>query len=107
MTTQTGKYSPELTSFIVEHYNLGNSVEDIAEACNLPTRSIIAKLTSMGIYKKKQYLTKRGELPVKKEEYIDRLAAALNANVELLGSLEKVNKNVLKMLVEALEGERG
>ena len=117
------KYTNELTAKIVELYQDGTKdnvksslavVAQIAEylkqfnldaagvPMDVPERSIIAKLSSMGVYKKKEYLTKRGEVPIKKEEYIDRIAKHLAVNVELLESLEKVNKSVLVMLDNAL-----
>lgn len=65
-------------------------------------RSVIAKLSSIQVYKKKIYRTKRGEVPIKKEEYIEKLAVLLNVDVEQLESLEKVNKSVLAKLTEAL-----
>ena len=75
--------------------------------CNepVPDRSIIAKLSSLGVYKKKEYLTKRGEVPVKKEEYIDRIAKLLDVNAEFLESLEKVNKAVLALISLKLGAE--
>jgi hypothetical protein len=68
----------------------------------VPTRSIIAKLSSLEVYQKKQYLNKRGEVPVKKSEYIERIALLLNMNLELLESLEKVNKGVLEVIEREL-----
>ena len=75
--------------------------------CNepVPDRSIIAKLSSLGVYKKKEYLTKRGEVPIKKEEYIDRIAKLLDVNAEFLESLEKVNKAVLALISTRLGAE--
>lgn len=69
----------------------------------VPERSVIAKLSSLGIYKKKEYLTKRGETPIKKEEYIERIAALLDVNSDMLESLEKVNKSVLALLEQKLK----
>jgi hypothetical protein len=57
------------------------------------------------VYKRKEYTNKQGEAPVKKEEYVERIAILLDTNVELLESLEKVNKNVLKMLEAALKSD--
>lgn len=71
----------------------------------VPERSIIAKLSSLGVYKKKEYLTKRGEVPIKKEEYIDRIAKMLDCNAEFLESLEKVNKAVLALISSKLGAE--
>lgn len=96
------KYTPEVTTKLVEDYQSGASAEELAAQLDVPTRSVIAKLASLGIYQKKTYVNKRGETPIKKEEYIDRLAVLLNVNIDRLESLEKVNKNVLKLLEDAL-----
>jgi uncharacterized protein YxjI len=97
------KYTAEAAKKLADDYLAGVSPDDLALELNVPRRSVVAKLASMGIYKKQTYTNKRGEIPVKKEEYVERLANLLDVNVELLESLEKVNKNVLKMLEEALK----
>lgn len=99
------KYSKEITDKLVADYNggEGKSVAEIAAELDVPEKSIIAKLSSLGVYKKKVYLNKRGEPPVKKEEYIDRLAKLLDVNSDRLESLEKVNKSVLVLLEETLK----
>lgn len=96
------KYTPEVTTKLVADYQSGASAEELAAQLDVPTRSVIAKLASLGVYQKKTYVNKRGETPIKKEEYIDRLAVLLNVNIDRLESLEKVNKNVLKLLEDAL-----
>lgn len=107
------KYTPEITAQIAKDYQAGKSIEDIAYSIStyeddgtpieeVPIRSVIAKLSSLGVYKKKEYVNKRGEPPVKKEEYIDRIAALLDVNAEMLESLEKVNKSVLALLATRL-----
>ena len=89
------KYTPEITAQIAKDYQAGKSIEDIAYSIStyeddgtpieeVPIRSVIAKLSSLGVYKKKEYVNKRGEPPVKKEEYIDRIAALLDVNAEML-----------------------
>ncbi len=103
------KYTPEITEQIVKQYQSGVSIADIAAEIStpesvVPERSVIAKLSSLGVYKKKEYLTKRGEVPVKKEEYIERIAALLDVNSDILESLEKVNKSVLALLEVKLKG---
>lgn len=102
------KYTPEITAQIIKDYEAGISPANIAislstESENVPERSVIAKLSSLGVYKKKEYLTKRGEVPVKKEEYIERIAKLLDVNSEILESLEKVNKSVLALLETRLQ----
>lgn len=96
------KTSLQVVAEIAEYLKQFN-LDEFGVPMEVPERSIIAKLSSLGVYKKKEYRTKRGEVPVKKEEYIDRIAAHLNVNVELLESLEKVNKSVLLMLDNALK----
>jgi Zn-dependent peptidase ImmA (M78 family) len=97
------KYDKETTDQIIKLYQAGTSVTDLAAQFDVPERSIIAKLSSLGVYQKKEYLNKRGEKPVKKEEYIERIAELLDVNLELLESLEKANKNVLILLEKALQ----
>ena len=96
------KYTKEIEDQLTQMYQAEVPVEEIAAKLEVPVRSVIAKLSSLGVYKKKQYLTKQGTTPVKKDEYIDRIAALMQVNSELLESLEKANKNVLQMLEKAL-----
>ena len=96
------KYDKETTDKLTKDYLSGVPVDVLATELDVPERSIIAKLSSLGVYQKKPYLTKRGDLPIKKSEYIERLAVLLNTNLELLESLEKVNKTVLVLLEKAL-----
>ena len=97
------KYTKEITDKMMADYANEVSVDDIAAELDVPIRSVIAKLSSLGVYKKKQYTNKRGEVPIKKEEYIERIGALLDVNLDLLESLEKVNKSVLVMLEAALK----
>ncbi len=97
------KYTAELTKQLVADYEAGLTVEKIAETLQVPERSVIAKLSSLGVYRKKTYLNKRGEVPIKKAEHIEKLAKLLKVDVEQLESLEKVNKRVLELIQRALE----
>ena len=92
------RYNKELTDRIVEQYKSGQSAKQIAEGLGVADRSIIAKLSSLGVYQKKTYVNKRGEVPVKKYEMIERLAELLQVPSDQLESLEKVNKNVLVLI---------
>jgi sulfur carrier protein ThiS len=92
------KYTPESTKQLISDYQAGVTVDQLAEQLQVPERSIIAKLSSLGVYQKKQYLNKRGEVPTKKAAHIERIAELLKCNIELLESLEKVNKTVLVMI---------
>ena len=99
------KYTPETTNKLVEDYLAGVTVLALAEQLQVPERSIIAKLSSLGVYQKKQYVNKRGEVPIKKSEHIEKIAQLLNCNLELLESLEKVNKQVLLMIERNLDNK--
>jgi endonuclease III len=92
------KYTKEITDKLIEDYKLGIPVATLAQSLDVPERSIIAKLSSLGVYNKKSYVNKRGELPVKKSEHIARIAKLLDCDEEILESLEKVNKQVLKLI---------
>lgn len=96
------KYTKEITDRLVADYQAGTSIDDLAIKLDVPARSIIAKLSSLGVYQRRQYLNKRGEVPVKKSEYIERIGKLLDMNLELLESLEKVNKGVLAVIEREL-----
>ena len=92
------KYTKEITDNLVEQYKQGVSVATLATMLDVPERSVIAKLSSLGVYAKKQYVNKRGEVPIKKSAHIEHIATLLGCDEELLESLEKVNKQVLKLI---------
>ena len=96
------KYTKEITDKIVKDYQANIAVKEIAEGLRVPERSVVAKLSSMGVYQKQRYLNKRGEVPRKKFEMIEHLAQLLGVPSDQLESLEKVNKNVLKLLEQRL-----
>ncbi len=92
------KYTVEIIDLISERYSAKPDLETVTQLSHeleLSERSIIAKLSSLGIYKKKQYVTKAGTAPVRKEVYIDRIAMNLGIDVSLLECLEKVTKQAL------------
>jgi len=96
------KYTKEITDRIVNDYKSGKSTVEIAQSLDVPDRSVVAKLSSLGVYQKKQYLNKRGEVPVKKATHIEELAQILGVTSDQLESLEKVNKSVLVMIKNRL-----
>jgi hypothetical protein len=96
------KYTREKIEQLTKMYNggEGTSVEEIAETLETTPRSVVAKLSSLGVYKPKRYLNKRGEPPRKKDELIDDLALVLGCDPFKLDSLEKVNKSVILYLID-------
>lgn len=96
------KYTNEITNKLLEDFHNGVSPAEIAEKLDVPVKSVIAKLSSLGVYKKKAYVNKNGQPPVKKSEYIDKLAVLLEMDIDTLDSLEKVNKVILVKLIQKL-----
>lgn len=99
------KYTKENTERLLVAYQAApniDTVQKLAAEFSVPERSIIAKLSSMGVYQRKTYVNKRGEPPTKKSEHIENIAKLLNINLELLDSLEKVNKSVLLLIEKEL-----
>src|SRR5574343_172877 len=97
-TAKTVNYTPEQTKAILDAYANGSTVESIAENVGKSVRSIVAKLSREGVYKKKEYKTKNGEDVVKKEEHADAIGAILRLPENDIESLTKANKNALKAI---------
>lgn len=99
-------YTPEMTAKMVEDYTAGVSVAAIAEAVGKTTRSVIAKLSREGVYKAKEYVSKTGEKPVKKDTTADAIGAILRLSENDTTSLAKANKVALKAIFEALANSK-
>ena len=99
-------YTPEQTARIIADYQSGLSVEIIAENVGKTVRSIVAKLSREKVYIKKEYKTKNGLSPVKKDIHADAIGAILRLPENDIESLTKANKNALKVIFEALANSR-
>jgi hypothetical protein len=95
-------YSAETTANLALAYAENKDTDALAVQFGKSSRSIIAKLSRMGIYVKSEYTTKTGETPISKEEIVTDIATLINANVETLESLEKANKTALQTIYDAL-----
>lgn len=93
------KYTPEITEKIVQEYRSGVKILDISQNLGVPTKSVIAKLSSLGVYVKKPYLSKTGEPPVSKEELLTQICDLMGESLEPMESLLKCNKTVLKKII--------
>jgi hypothetical protein len=91
-------YSPEQTAQIVADYQAGVTVEQIAQTMGKTVRSIVAKLSREKVYIAKEYKTKNGEAPVKKDVHADFIGAALNLSENDIESLTKANKSALRAI---------
>ena len=106
MTTKTVNYTAEQTAQIVGAYTAGESVESIAQGLGKSVRSIVAKLSREGVYKKKEYKTKTGESVVKKDAHADAIGAILGLPENDVESLTKANKAALRAIFEALASSK-
>lgn len=97
------KYTPDLEKMLRERYLAGTPAQALADEIGVPVRSVIAKLSSMGIYQRQRYVSKTGEPPIKKDELIERLGTLMNRPPEYLESLSKCNKVVIRELISLLE----
>lgn len=98
------KYTPQQLQEIEQHYLAGKSAKELSQLYPFSERSIIAKLSSLGVYKRKQYLNKRGEPVRLKVEQIGELSQLLEVPEDRLESLEKCTKWVLDLLIQKLRG---
>jgi uncharacterized protein (DUF433 family) len=105
-TVKTPNYSAEVTAKLIEAYNAGESVATLAETFGKTARSIIAKLSREGVYKAKEYTTKTGEKPVKKDATADAIGKILRLSEGEIDSLTKANKTALKKIFEALANSK-
>lgn len=77
------------------------SVAELAEQLNRKERSIIGKLSRLGIYQRKTYVSKNGSPPISKLELRSQIENMLNLELE---GLEKCPKGVLLSLLNRLGG---
>jgi Zn-dependent peptidase ImmA (M78 family) len=99
------KYTEEHEAKILERYNTNpekETVEELAKEFGVSTRSVIGKLSKMGIYKKVSYTPKYAEKPISKEEIVAHLASELGIDPDKLIGLAKSQKPALLSLEEAL-----
>ena len=93
-------YSETMIAEITTKYSadpVRATVDALADKFGKSPRSIIAKLSALGIYQKAERVTKRGEPIIKKEVYIAQIQEALSIE---LPSFEKMTKADLQVLAD-------
>lgn len=106
MATKTVNYTPEQTAQMIADYQAGVTVESIALSMGKTVRSVVAKLSREKVYKAKEYVSKTGEKPVKKDVHADAIGAILRLPENDIESLTKANKSALKAIFEALANSK-
>ena len=106
MASKTVNYTAEQTAKMVADYQSGVSVDMIAQELGKTVRSVVAKLSREKVYKAKEYVSKTGEKPVKKDAHADAIGAILRLPENDIESLTKANKSALKAIFEALASSK-
>ena len=95
-------YTPEITELIIEEYSADPTratVDRLAEEHGKTARSIIAKLSSAGVYQAPVRVSKNGEPITRKEDLVREIGAWFGLE---LPSLAKAGKLELLALRKAL-----
>ena len=108
MTDMTAKasanYSQEMVDTISADYSANPTratVDALAEKFDKTPRSIIAKLSALGIYVKAERVTKRGEPVVRKDELVAQVQESIGFEVPSLAKMTKVDLQNLINFFEA------
>lgn len=113
-------YTPEMTAEMVKTYSealaqgkdaAAAAVVALAEKFGKTTKSIVAKLSREKVYQAKEYVSKTGEKPVKKDEHADAIGTILGGSEFALTeaeteSLTKANKTALAKIFRALANSK-
>ena len=105
MAEKIVNYTPEQTAEIVAAYIANpakGTVEALAVQFGKTSRSIVAKLSREGVYRKAIYVAKNGAAPVRKETIVSEIAKALNVPVEKMAGMEAATKNALLLILASL-----
>lgn len=109
MTAKTVNYTTEQTAELVAAYSANPSAETVAmfaEKFGKSVRSIVAKLSREKVYIAKEYTTKKGEKPVKKDSMADAIGSILGLSEAETDSLAKANKTALAKVFAALANSK-
>ena len=100
----SANYSDADITMITEEYQLEptrETVDSLAARLEKTPRSVIAKLSALGVYQKAERVTKRGEPVVMKAELVEKVQNAIGRE---LPSLNKMTKVDLQFMIDALVG---
>jgi len=103
-------YTDDQVTSMVEAYGEGNTeaerttiVARLAEDMGKTTRSIISKLSSLGVYIPKAK-KKASATTMRKGEYVNAIRIMLGARDDQLKSMDKMTKVDLEVVMEMLKG---
>lgn len=108
-STKAVNYTDEQTAEMVRSYvetPTADTVSALAAKMGKTVRSVIAKLSREGVYKKAEYVSKNGEKVAKKDTVADAIGAILRLSEADTDSLAKANKKALKAIFDALANSK-
>lgn len=95
-------YTPEMTAQIVEQYQAGTSVEDLAASIEKSVRSVRSKLVREGVYVAQPKATARKSDEPTKKELLNELETVYPFDVNgLTGATKDAIKDLLTHFAEA------
>lgn len=109
MAAKTVNYTDEQVAMLMEAYSANPSAETVAvlaESMGKSVRSIVAKLSRMGIYKAKEYARKDGSKVEKKDATATAIGSILKLSEADTDSLAKANRKALQAIFAALANSR-
>lgn len=95
--TKTVNYTPEQETQMAANYEAGMSVDEIAEALGKSVKSVVAKLSRLGVYKTKAKAVAE-TTRVTKTTLVAQIEARYGAEPGSLAELEKLTKATLMLL---------
>ena len=100
--TKAQNYTPEMTAQIVEQYQAGTSVEDLAASIEKSVRSVRSKLVREGVYVAQPKATARKSDEPTKKELLNELETVYPFDVNgLTGATKDAIKDLLTHFAEA------
>ena len=104
--TSKTAYTAEQTTKMIGDYTASptvETVEKLAQEFGKTVKSVVAKLSREGVYKKKEYVSKTGEKPVKKDALANELQEAFKLTASEADSLTKANKTALAKILNSFK----
>lgn len=102
-------YTQEEVEYITNKYNESpnrDTVDALASEFDVSPRSIIGKLSKLGVYRRVEYTPKYADKPISKEELVSDIAHALDLDLEALSGLSSSKKPALLLLHTRIQGAK-
>jgi hypothetical protein len=96
-------YTAEQSAELIAAYQAGSTVAELAEKFGKTVKSVVAKLSRENVYQKKEYVSKTGEKPAKKDSLANELALAFGLTDAEADSLTKANKTALIKILNSFK----